>query len=203
MSREVVAAVGVLVLSLLAGCDGGGQEPAGLTTVTASPTATEPTPTPTPTPTGPVDRSDEEVGIVFEDLPDVTGDALTALDTLTLFEVEEWRAMTTGAIDSDIAFFVAPEVVDLVQAQLDGNVEGGWTVDGVLTVTVQAIDADAHTAHATVCRDDGSALYTDASGTYTPAELDLPDALLFNAVLSRIDETSPWMLESYDGAGTC
>ena len=181
MRRTTATAIAAVVVCLLTGCTDGAEEPAGLSTVTDTPPAT-PEPTPTPTPTGPVDRSDEEVGIVFVDLPDVTGDALTAIDALTLYEVEEWRAMTTGVLDPSIAFFVSQEVMEIVQAQLDGNAESGWTIDGVLVTTVDIVDADAHTAHATVCRDGVDALYTNAGVTYSAGDVGLTERAFFNVV---------------------
>jgi hypothetical protein len=203
MGRSVACVtVGVLVVGVLAGCGGGGEEPLGLSTVTAEPTQ-EVTPSPLPSTGGPVDRSDEAVGIVFEDLPEVTGDALKALDTLTLYELEERRATTTGVFDPSIAMFASPDVVALVQGQVDGNAESGWTVGGVLVSVVDIVDADAHTAHATVCRDASDVLYTNAGATYTAADVGLTDRAFFEVVMSRLDDTVPWMVESYERNGTC
>lgn len=124
MSRAMRALLGVVVvLGLVAGCTGGGRRLPGLT---ASPTAVAESPSPTPSPTAglPVDRSDPKLGIVFEPLPAVTGDALTALDTLTLFEVEAWRAMTTGTVDPGLPIIATPGAISQLQAQLDGNAAG-------------------------------------------------------------------------------
>ncbi len=204
MGRSVVVSVGVLVLGLLAGCTGGGQEPAGLSTVTASPTTeNEPTPTPSPTPTGPVDRSDEEVGIVFEDLPQVEGDALTALDTLTLYELEEQRATKTGVFDRSLAMIASSEMLELVEYQVQQNAENGWNVGGVVVSVVDIVDADAHTAHATVCRDYADVTFTKDGVTYTAAESGYSERTLDAVIMSRLDDTSPWMVLSYERTGTC
>lgn len=202
MRRTTAIAIAALAMALLTGCTGGGQEPAGLSTATTTPSAT-PEPIQTPTPTGPVDRSDEAAGIVFTNLPDLTGDALSAFDTLTLYEVEERRAMIVGVIDPALGFIASPEVLDVVQVQIDGNAEGGWTIGGVLSVDVQLVDADAFTAHATVCRDPTAGLYTNAGVTYSAAEMGINYRAAFDVLMSRLDETSPWMVESYERDGTC
>jgi hypothetical protein len=203
VARSVArAGLVVLVAGALAGCTAGATEPPGLT---ASPTveAEAPSPSPTPTLVGPVDRSDEAVGIVFEDLPQVTGDALTALDTLTLYELEEQRATTTGEVDPALAMIASPDLVAAVQFQVDSNTTTGWTVGGELVDTVDIVDADAHTAHATVCRDLTGVLFTQAGVTYTAADLGFTDRTFFEVILSRSDASVPWMVDSHEQNGAC
>ncbi len=202
MRRNTVVVVGALAMSLLTGCTGGGQDPAGLSTVTAPPSASA-EPTPTPTPTGPVDRSDEAAGIVFKDLPDVTGDALKALDTLTLYELKVQQSTTSGVLDPSLQIIAAPDLVDRVAYQLQQNQEKGWTVGGVMGATVTIVDADAYTAHATVCHDLAKVTLTNAGVEYTAAETGRTDRTLHTVVMSRVDDSTPWAVESYEKTGTC
>lgn len=191
----------MVAVGLLAGCAAAGQEPPGLT---ASPSVTAESPTPSPTVEGPIDRSDPDLGIVFTDLPDVSGDARSALDMLTLFEVEFWRALSTGAFDPSIGLIASPDVAAIVKAQVDGNVERGWTIDGVFHVTADIIEADAATARATMCEDFTDGIFTNDGVTYSADEIDLAEASLIEVTLSRSEGADgPWTVTSYAHTDQC
>ena len=202
MRRTTAIAIAALAMALLTGCTEGGQEPAGLSTATTTPSAS-PEPIPTPTPTGPVDRSDEAAGIVFTNLPDLTGDALSAFDTLTLYEYLVQQSTTSGVFDSSLRIIAAPDLVEDVEYQVQQNAENGWTLSGVLGTTVAILDADAYTTHATVCHDLTDLRFSQAGAEYTADELGRDVRTFFTVVLSRFEDTSPWSVESYERTGTC
>lgn len=198
MSRAMRALLGVVVvLGLVAGCTGGGQKLPGLT---ASPTAVVESPSPTPTVGLPVDRSDPKLGIVFEAVPAVTGDALTALDTLTLFEVEAWRAMTTGTVDPGLPIIATPGAISQLQAQLDGNAAGGWALSGDLRVKIDIKEADAHAASAVLCEDWTKVIATKGGVAQTP---DKRETYRFDVPMTRLGDGAPWTVTYYNKAGTC
>lgn len=193
--------IGVLLVGFLASCTGGGKEPPGLT---ASPSATPESPSASPTPVdAPIDRSDPDLGIVFTDLPDVTGDARSALDTLTLFEVEAWRAQKGGVMNDVISLIASSEMVALLQAQLDGNAEGGWTLSGELDVAITVEQADAQSALATVCQDWSKVISTQDGVAHTAEDLGEQGGYLFEVPMSRASADGPWSVVYYERTGTC
>ena len=200
MSRVVArAVVGVVLVGLLAGCSSGGHKPPGLS---ASPTPVVQTPSPSPTAAGVIDRSDPKLGIVFTKMPDLTGDAASALNGLSFFESEFWRATTTGKVDPIFMLIASPDVRAIVQAQVDGNIARGATIHGTSTVTVNITSADATTAVGTSCQDPSGVLYTNAEGTFTLANAGYVDVARFDVTLSR-PNGGGWMVETYKRNGTC
>lgn len=193
-----------LVVTALAGCtaDDGFEIPEP--TVTPAPTPT-PTPTEDPSPEpgadGPMDRSDTDLGIVFHDLPAVSGDARAALDVLTLFQVEFWRALSSGEIDPLMSTLAAPEVVSVVQAQLDGNASGGWTLLGPVSVTPSIDEATEHVAVGSVCLDYSEGLFVNDGITHTAAEVEMDEGLLADTELAK--DSGRWVVTGWEATGTC
>lgn len=129
----------------------------------------------------------------------MTGDALTALDTLTLFEVEAWRAMTTGTVDPGLPILATPEAISQLQAQLDGNAAGGWTLSGDLRVKIDIKEADAHAATARLCEDWTNVVFTKG-GVSEPSGAGRG---LFDVPMTRLGDGAPWTVTYYNKAGTC
>jgi len=191
--------VGAVLVGLLAGCSSGRQASPKLT---VSPTPVVQTPSPSPTAAGVIDPSDPKLGIVFTKMPKLTGDAASALNGLSLFESEFWRATTTGKVDPIFMLIASPDVRAIVQAQVDGNIARGATIHGTSTVTVNITSADATTAVGTSCQDPSGVLYTNAEGTFTLANAGYVDVARFDVTLSR-PNGGGWMVETYKRNGTC
>ena len=191
--------VGAVLVGLAAGCSSGGH---ASPKVTVSPTLVVQTPSPSPTAAGVIDPSDPKLGIVFTKMPDLTGDAASALNGLSLFESEFWRATTTGKVDPMLLLIASPGVQAIVQAQVDGNIARGATIHGTLTVSVNITRADAGTAVGTTCQDFSGVTFTNAEGTFTEAEVGIVDKYLFDVTLSRPNGTG-WMVDTYKRNGTC
>ena len=202
MSRVVARfVVGAMLVGLLAGCSSGRHEPPK---GTASPSTATESPTPSATSTGEsvIDASDPKLGIVFTKMPDLTGDAASALNGLSLFESEFWRATTTGKVDPILMLIASSNVQAIVQAQVDGNIARGATIHGTLTVSVNITRADAGTALGTTCQDFSGVTFTNAKGTFTEAEVGIVDKYLFDVTLSRPNGTG-WMVDTYKRNGKC
>lgn len=190
---------------LVVGACTGEQEPQESPTATSSPTTSpSPTPTPTPEPTaeGPVDRSDPELGIVFEELPEAEDEARAALDTLTLFEVEFWRAQSSGTLGPELSLIADDQPIRVVRAQVDGNNDSGWTLGGTIRITAQIEDSAEQAATGTVCRDFTDVVFTHEGTEYTAEELDLDEPEEARVALSRSAEDG-WVLTSYTVEDTC
>jgi len=201
MSRVVARfVVGAMLVGLAAGCSSGGHEPPGLT---ASPTPVVQTPSPSPTAAGVIDRSDPKLGIVFTKMPDMTGDAASALNGLSQFEVDFWRATTTGKVDPLLVLTTSPDVKAIVQAQVDGNIARGATIHGTQTVSVNITSADTTTAVGTSCHDPIGVMFTNADGTFTAAEGGIVDRNFFDVTLSRPNGVGLWAVDTYKRNGTC
>ncbi|WP_456788781.1 hypothetical protein [Cellulomonas sp. P5_C5] len=185
---------------LLAGCTG--EEPAPTTAPTSAAPAPSPTPTPTPTPTatGPMDRSDAALGIQFENLPDVTGDARAALDLYTLFEVEFWRSTTQGAVSDLMPVVANPAVVAVVQTQVDGNASRGLTINGETRVRILDVVADPASATITTCQDPTAATVTYADGTVKSVGEAGAMALKVVAGLHK-EPDLPWQVVTIENSG--
>jgi len=193
--------VGAALVGLMAGCSSGGQKPPK---VTVPPSAVAGSPTPSPTPTGEsvIDASDPKLGIVFTKMPELTGDAASALNGLSVFEVAAWRATTAGKVDPILVLIASPEVLRMVQGQVDGNITRGITIHGTLTVTVNVTSADSTTAVGTSCQDFTRMNYTSAEGTFTAAEGGIVDKYFFDVTLFR-PNGGGWIVDTYNRNGTC
>jgi len=192
--------VGAVLVGLMAGCSSGGHKPPGST---ASPTPVVQTPSPSPTAAGVIDRSDPKLGIVFTKMPDLTGDAASALNQLSQFEVDFWRATTTGKVDPMLVLTTSPDVQRSVHNQIDGNIAHGVVIHGTSTVTVNITSADATTAAGTSCQDPSRVMYTNTEGTFPLASAGYVDVARFDVTLSRPNGVGLWAVDTYKRDGTC
>ncbi|WP_156374042.1 hypothetical protein [Cellulomonas sp. Leaf334] len=147
-----------------------------------------------------MDRSDAALGIQFENLPDVTGDARAALDLYTLFEVEFWRSTTEGAVSDLIPAVANPAVVGVVQTQVDGNASRNLKISGQTGVRILDVVADAASATITTCQDPTAALVTYEDGSVVSAGEAGASALKVVAGL-RKEPDLPWQVVTVENSG--
>ena len=204
--RAVVAGMCAVMALVVAGCTGDDPDLPGLT---ASPTATPtPTPTPTPSPTSiagtVVDLSDPELGIVFEDVPDLSGDEADVYNWMSTYRAEYWRTMRTNEPSPAFSVFTSPELQAEMARLAAENVADGWTVDGEFHVTIGDVAVDGDTATATTCDDYSAVTVTDAEGPVTLEEAGVDVPLLLEATLTRSAHADGmWMVLTTDRVGTC
>jgi hypothetical protein len=206
--RGMVTRVGglLVVIGLMAGCSAGAKEPGGLT---ASPTviAASPTATPTPTPTAStgvvLDLSDPALGIVFEAVPDVHGDAADVYNWIATFEKEAWRTITTNQVSPAMDVIASVEVKAQGQATVDGNVRDGSVFGGVIHLRVGGISVDGDTARGTACRDYANVTFSDAGGPDTPEQAGFGQPRLMEMTLARVGAENRWKIITLKGIGTC
>lgn len=205
MRRAVAAGVACAVVALVvAGCTGDDPEMPGLT---ASPT-TEPTPTTTPTPTsvaGTVaDLSDPELGIVFEELPELTGDEADVYNWLATFELEYWRTLVTSTASPGFAAFTSPEVQADMAQLASANTEQGLEFGGVFHARIGDIAVDGDSATGTTCDDYRDVTIAGPEGPRTLEEEGADVPILSEVTLARHpDVPGTWMIVASEGAGHC
>jgi len=194
----------LVVIGLMAGCSAAAKEPAGLT---ASPTATTASPTATPTPTAStgvvLDLSDPALGIVFEKVPDVHGDAADVYNWIATFEKEAWRTITTNQVSPAMDVIASVEVKAQGQATVDGNVRDGSVFGGVIHVRVGDLSVDGDTARGTACRDYANVTFSDAGGPDTPEQAGFGQPRLMEMTLARVSAENRWKILILKGIGTC
>ncbi|NKY39469.1 hypothetical protein [Cellulomonas septica] len=199
MSRWVVVVVSTLVVGLLAGC-GGAEEPAGLT---AAPTTT-PTPSATPTPEPEVDDlSDPELGIVFTDVPALTGDEADVHNWLATYEKEYWRTLRTNTVSPAFALIASPELQGAMQKVVDKNVAIQASIGGVLETRVGNVAVTGDQATGEICEDFSKATFADATRTYTPAEAGFGEKKHKAYTLTRVPGEDRWLVATNEVSGTC
>jgi len=195
-----------VVIGLMAGCSAGAKEPVG---PTASPTATTASPTVTPTPTATtstgvvMDLSDPALGIVFEKVPDVHGDAVDVYNWIATFEKESWRTKVTSTVSPAMDVIASVEVKAQEQSALDTNVKNGNHFGGVLHVRVGGISVDGDTARGTACRDFASVTFSDAGGPDTPEQAGFGQPRLMEMTLARASGENRWKVMTLKENGTC
>ena len=209
MRQRVRVVVGAFLVAVLAGCSGGGQEPAGLSTVTASPAPeVSPTPIPTPTPTSilgrVLDMSDPELGIVFDDVPDLTGDEADVYNWIATFEVEYWRTLVTNVASPAFSVFTSAEVQARMEEIAANNTAGQSKVAGVFHVRIADIVVTGDTARATTCDNYGEMLAEDGDGPQTLEEVGLAEPVLLEVTLARNPAGQGlWTIQTSRQVGTC
>ena len=207
--RGVAAGVVCAVVVLVAGCTGSGDP--DLPGLTASPSATR-TPTPTPSPSESptsiagtvVDLSDPELGIVFEDVPDLSGDEADVYNWLSTYRVEYWRTLLSNEPSPAFEVFTSPELqADMAQNAAE-NAADGWIVEGTFHATIGDIVVEGDTATATTCDDYTSVRITDRDGPLTLEELGAEVPVLLQATLARSTRgEGTWTVLTTDRIGTC
>ncbi|WP_456789189.1 hypothetical protein [Cellulomonas sp. P5_C5] len=205
MGRVHVIAVSALCALLLAGCTSGGNEPTGLT---ASPTKPAKTAAPTPTATatatagGVKDLSDPELGIVFEDVPVLEGDAADVYNWIATYNKEYWRTLTTNSLSPAASILASAEVRARLQQIAENNAADQAVVGGVLHSRISNIVVDGDTATGTICDDYRDATFADVNGTYTPEEAGFGGTPHKTLTLTREAEDR-WIVGKSEVEGTC
>lgn len=207
--KAVVAGLAVVLLLLLAGCTGddGGDMPG----LAASPSAeVTPTATPTPTPSGSqiagtvVDLSDPELGIVFEELPDLDGDEADVYNWIATYRFEYWRTLATTEPSPAFSMFTAPEVQARMADLAAENAAEELRFDGTFHVTIGGITVDGDTARGTACDDYRDVTIEDAAGPRTLAEEEADAPVLLEIALGRNPAGDGlWTVLSSEWIGAC
>jgi len=155
---------------------------------------------PTVVPSPLSDGSDPSVGMFFTDLPEVSGNQAHAAEALMQFEVEFWRSMTSGKVSAALEHVAAPDVVQMVKNQVDGNNGRRVRTSGT------ASDAFAHVAGAKkvvvfdVCNNLDHATFTKGVKQMTGPEAGFEPAI----IRMEVGETEKgWRVQSYDQRGGC
>lgn len=204
----VVVGVGVAGLAL-AGCTAD-PDPAPTTSAAAPAASATATPTPTPTSTGSqiagtlVDLSDPDLGIVFEDVPDVSGDEADVYNWASTYKVEMWRAMTTNTVSPAFSVFTSPEVQGVIEAMVAENTQVQASIGGTFHVSFIQLAVDGDTATATSCDDYAAVTFTDADGPDTPDEAGFGEVR--RVVLSMVRNPAGeglWTVQQATRDGSC
>ena len=204
--RGVAAGVACAVVVLaVAGCTG--RDDPDMPGLTASPSATR-TPTPTPSPTSiagtVVDLSDPELGIVFEDVPDLSGDEADVYNWVGTYKVEYWRAMRTNTMSPAFAVFASPEAQAEIEGLVAENAADGWVVEGVYRVAISDVAVTGDAATAMVCDDYTDVTVTDNDGPVTLEDAGVATPLLLEVTLARNPVAEGlWMVGNTSLVGSC
>lgn len=169
----------------------------GLTASTTMSAESSATPSPSPT----VDYSDPELGIVFEDDTDLTGDEAEVYHWAPVYETEYWRTMTTNTVSPKFTTIASPEVQVLMQQIADGNAAVQLEVGGRFHVQLREIVVEGDTARAVACVDYRDVTATDPNGTYTAAEVGFGETTREELALARVAERTWIVLTSTVSAG--
>lgn len=199
------AAAGVMVVLLLAACSGGDRTPdatsSGPTAASTPTLRATATPTPAATVVGVVDRSDPSLGIMFEQIPDVTGAQAAALDTLMRFQVEFWRSRTDGTVSPAITDLATDRALAQVKDVVTTNAEDGWTTGGQITSTYDDVSGSTRLVVVDLCSDEREATYTKG-GTVTSG-VDLPTARQAVRAEVAVQPTGRWAVQTFAPGATC
>ncbi len=198
-----VAAVLVSIVLIIAGCSGSTDEPAGLAT-TAPPQATSSTPPeePSPTPTSTAPPALEELrtmelppGLVIEELPDVAGADLAALEAYVRWEVEYWRALLENEVDDAIDDLATEEVVAMLADQVEAQADNGFRLGGTLRFVPTVEGATEGAAVVTGCFDQ-SEVMTVRDGV-AEESADSADNPQFTATADLSFSGTDWIVTAY------
>lgn len=188
------------VALLAAGCAAEKTELPGLT---ASPTSeAESSPTPTPTPDPVLEPSDPELGIVFEDVPELSDpDEIAVYNTVAAYQKEYWRMMTTNTVGLGFDVLASPEIEAMMQGIADQNAAAQATIAGVFHTRIGNITVSEDSATVTVCDDYRDVTATDPNGTYTAAEAGLEN--LAATLTLGPSGSGAWLALRSSPAGAC
>ncbi|TQL02794.1 hypothetical protein [Cellulomonas sp. SLBN-39] len=198
-ARTRATAALTLTLVLLTGC---AAQKSTMPGVTGAPTTT-PTSTPTATATadGIQETSDPDLGIVFEDVPDLTGTEADVYDAAATFQKEYWRMMTTLEVSPAFSVIAAPDIAARMQEIADNNAAQSAVIAGTFHTTISDVTVSDETATARVCDDYREVTVADADGTYTAEEAGL-ESLAVDVTLGKAAHGG-WTVLANESAGAC
>lgn len=164
IARRLLA---VVLVGLMVGCSSSEQETVAHKTPASSTGAkVEPTRTEEPEEVSAIDRSDPGLGVTFTELPDVTSETVDAVDALTLYEVELWRAYVALDFSSELDALVSEDVAAALTSIIDQFAENGVSISGeeVFAVTDAVLGEDpvlgTPTVDVGVCEDASAIMYS-------------------------------------------
>jgi hypothetical protein len=200
MSRVRSAAL-LLGALALAGCTSQAADTPAAST--SPPPATTVAPTPEATPASTVaDLSDPELGILFEDVPALTGDEADVYRTVATFQVEYWRTMTTNTVSPGAGVVAAPEMVAVLERIATNNGADSAQIGGTFRTRVSDVEVDGDVATALTCDMYADVTFADVNGSATPEEAGFGDNILLKDTLRRTPE-GRWVLGTSERTGTC
>lgn len=200
-ARTALPSLTVGALLLLAACGSPAVEPPGLT---ASPSATAtPPPTPEPTPTDGIQvHSDPAEGIVFEDVPDLSGDEAEVYNWIAEYQRAFWQTLRTNEPSSLAAAFTSTEIQENLARLAAANTQDGVTIGGTFHTRIFDVVVMGDTATGVRCSDFRDATFTTAEGTFdaVEAQWDVPQRSTLELV--RLDG-GVWHVSKIVGGGSC
>ncbi|WP_019136470.1 hypothetical protein [Cellulomonas massiliensis] len=203
-TRRWPAVTAAAAVVLLAACTGPDATPAASSPAATRSAAPSATPTPTPTPTGGVqDQSDEALGIVFEDVPELTGDEADVWNWIATYEKEYWRTMTTNEVSPAFSAIGSAAVRQSMERVAEGNAKIDAKIGGTFHVEVGGVTVDGDTATGVSCDDFADATFEDENGTYTPEEAGFDEPRRKSFTLVRGASEGIWKVETVKREGTC
>ena len=184
---------------LLTGCTSPTVEPPALT---ASPT-TSATPEPSPTPTDGIQiHSNTEAGILFDDVPDLTGDEAEVYNWIATYQKAFWETLRTNEVSDTFAAFTSAEVQDSLAQPASNNAAHGFRVGGTFTTWIRDIAVTGETATAVNCDDLREATFATDAGTFSAEDVGQGVPQRYRVELLRLD-SGTWYINRFVKEGTC
>lgn len=188
-----------LCVALVAGCTSSDPAPVAATTK-----ASTPAPSPTPTATSEVqDLSSSDLGIVFEDVPSLTGAEAEVYNLLSSYQTEYWRTMTTNAVSPSFSVLASGDVQATMKGIVKTNKAGSIDLGGVFSTTISDVAVDGEKATAAVCDDYAKMTVKDPNGTYTPAQVGYGVPRHKDVTVTRGPSGTTWMVQTVKVEGSC
>jgi hypothetical protein len=151
-----------------------------------------------------VDLADPELGIVFTDVPDLSGDEADVYNWATTYKVEHWRSFSTNTVSPAFSAIASPEVEARVAQMVDDNLAVDAQIGGTLHVRVIDVTVEADAAEAKLCDDYSAVTFSDADGPDTPAEAGFGEPREIALTLRRAPEAQGvWTVTDAVKVGTC
>lgn len=189
----------VTVVVLAAGCSSQAVEPPGLTATPTPSASSSPSATADADPA--LEPSDPELGIVFEDVPQLSGAEVDVYNAAAAYQKEYWRMMTTNTVGPGFDVLASPEVKAMMQRIATQNTGLELVIRGVLRTRISGVVVEGQSATVAVCDDYREVTASDPNGTYTSQEVGLVNTAKQLVVASL--GGGVWMVRDSVPAGTC
>ncbi|SFK57177.1 hypothetical protein, partial [Cellulomonas sp. KH9] len=148
-----------------------------------------------------LEPSDPDLGIVFEDVPQLEGEQVDVYNTVAYFQKEYWRMMRTNELSPGFDIVASPELRTMMQGVATQNADQQLTLGGVFHTSIGAVVVEGGTATVTVCDDYREVTGTDPAGTYTSQEIGLEN--LASQLTLGPSVGDAWIVLTGSPAGAC
>ena len=115
-------------------------------------------------------QDDTEAGIVFDDVPDLTGDEAEVYNSIATYQKAFWQTLRTNEVSDTFATFTSTEIQDTMARVASNNAAEEARIGGTFRTRISDVVVTGDTATGVKCDDFREATFANNTGDLTLEE---------------------------------